>query len=113
MGDQVASDDPRLKAFVEFLNAFDRRMAEYEREFRAQTPEQKRISELLEINNKFEARARSAERMLQAAIELIGNGIYDGWKDKPGWVEWVPLGNSRMQCAARREAMQLIEGTLL
>lgn len=46
---------------------------------------------------------------LKKTIELYAAIIYNSWKDQPGWIEWVPLGNSDKQVEARVEARKLLE----
>ena len=48
----------------------------------------------------------SASQSKADIIEARARLIYDGWCDQPGWVPWVPGGNSIKQDDARRLARQ-------
>ena len=51
----------------------------------------------------------SASQSKADIIEARARLIYDGWCDQPGWVPWVPGGNSIKQDDARRLARSEIE----
>lgn len=60
------------------------------------------LREILDAADAIEDGEHLSQRPSPERDDTAAKTLYDSWSDQPGWVPWVPHGNSDMQDKARR-----------